>query len=80
MNRPRVSFKPYFQQQRFEDERFTLVGVAPTRRKGFSLQGNEIFPYLALPSGMNIDGKTEELTYYASLTMGASMPFPGVEC
>lgn len=77
VNRPRVSFKPFFQQQRFEAERFNLVGFAPTIRKGLTLQGNEIFPYLALPAGFKIDGGTEELSYHASLTFGASMPFPG---
>jgi hypothetical protein len=73
---PRVSFKPYFQQQKFEAERFTFIGAAPTIRKGTSIGGQEFFPYLALPTGMRLN-RNSELDYYAALTLGASMRFPG---
>jgi hypothetical protein len=74
---PRVSLKPYMQHQRFESLKSTLVGVAPAIRKGFSINGQEVFPYLAVPSGIKIDSDTAEFVYYSSLTFGASMPFPG---
>lgn len=76
VSQPRVSIKPYFQHQKFEDYKANLAGAAPTLRKGFSIQGNEFFPYLALPTGIKIDNSNDEFVYYASLTLGASMPLP----
>lgn len=77
INQPRVSIKPYVQYQKFEASNANLVGAAPSIRKGFSLNGQEFFPYLAIPSGLKIDSATDEFVYYASMTLGASMPFPG---
>jgi hypothetical protein len=74
---PRVSIKPYMQYQRFENFRQNLIGAAPTIRKGFSIQGFEFFPYLAIPSGLKLDNTTDQFVYYSSLTIGSSMPFPG---
>ena len=77
ISRPRFSVKPYVQYQKFEEESSNLVGIAPMLRKGFSLNGQEFFPYLAVPTGLKINSDTEEFVYYASMTVGASMPFPG---
>lgn len=74
---PRVSFKPYIQYQKFENTKNNMIGAAPIIRKGFSTQGVEVFPYLSLPTGMKIDGASDEFKFYSSLTLGASMPFPG---
>lgn len=75
--RPRVSFKPFLLHQKLDDIKTSVVGGAPTLRKGFSLRGQEVFPYLAIPAGIRVDNATDEFAYYASLTLGASMPFPG---
>lgn len=77
VNQPRVAIKPYFQYQKFEASTASLIGAAPSIRKGFSINGQEIFPYLAIPSGLKIDSATDEFVYYASMSLGASMPFPG---
>lgn len=77
VNQPRVSFKPYMQYQKFDETTSTYMGAAPTIRKGFSINGQEVFPYLAVPTGMKLDSETDEFVYYASVTLGASMPFPG---
>jgi hypothetical protein len=79
INQPRVSLKPYLQYQRFEGTTSNLIGAAPSIRKGFSVQGQEFFPYLAVPSGMKIDSVTDEFVYYASVSFGASMPLPGAQ-
>ena len=76
VSQPRVSLKPYYQYLKFEDINQNLIGAAPTIRKGFSIQGNEFFPYLAVPTGIKIDSDSQEFDYYASLTLGASMPLP----
>jgi hypothetical protein len=76
VSQPRVSIKPYYQYLKFESEKQNLLGAAPTLRKGFSIEGNEFFPYLAVPTGMKINSENDEYVYYASLTLGASMPVP----
>jgi hypothetical protein len=76
---PRVSVKPFMQYQKFEDEAFNLMGAAPSLRKGFSVQGQEFFPYVAVPMGIKIDSTSDEFVYYASMTLGMSMPFPGAQ-
>ncbi len=73
---PRVSLKPYVQYQKFDGQSANLLGVAPALRKGFVIANQEVFPYLAVPTGLKIDSATNEFVYYASLTIGASMPFP----
>lgn len=77
VSQPRVALKPYFQHHKFEAENSNLVGAAPSIRKGFSINGQEVFPYLALPSGLKLDSESDEFVYYASMSLGASMPFPG---
>lgn len=77
VHQPRFSLKPYMQYQKFDETTSTYIGGAPTLRKGFSISGQEVFPYLAVPTGMKLDSETDEFVYYASVTLGASMPFPG---
>ncbi len=77
VSQPRVSIKPYWQHLKYETESSNLIGAAPTIRKGFSLNGQEFFPYLAVPTGMKIDSTSDEFVYYASMTVGASMPLSG---
>jgi hypothetical protein len=76
VSQPRVSLKPYYQYLKYEDINQNLIGAAPTIRKGFSIEGNEFFPYLAVPTGIKINSDNQEFDYYASLTLGASMPLP----
>ncbi len=76
MNQPRVSVKPYAQQISFEGESSTLIGAAPSLRKGVATMGREIFPYLALPNGVKIESESQEFVFYSSLTFGASMALP----
>ncbi len=79
ISQPRVSVKPFLQYQKYADVKASVVGAAPTVRKGFTIQGHEFFPFLAVPSGIKLDNATNEFEYYASLTLGASMPFPGAD-
>lgn len=74
---PRISLKPYMQYTKFEDSKESILGLAPSLRKGFSIQGEEFFPYMAVPVGIKLDNESDEFVYYASLTLGASMRFPG---
>ncbi len=76
VNQPRVSVKPYVQQMNFEKTSSTLLGAAPTMRKGFTALGKEFFPYLSLPNGMKLDSTSQEFVFYSSLTFGASVSIP----
>ena len=76
MSQPRVAIKPYAQQMTFEGESATLIGAAPSIRKGFAAAGAEVFPYLALPNGVRLSSDEQEVTFYSSLTLGASMAIP----
>ena len=75
-SRPRFSLKPFYQYQRMDTENAAVMGAAPILKKGLNIQGQDFFPYLALPSGIKIDGHTDAFVYYASLSLGASMPLP----
>lgn len=79
VSQPRIAIKPYMQHQKFEASNSNLMGAAPSIRKGFAINGQEFFPYLAIPSGLKIDSTTDEFVYYSSLSFGASMPFPGAQ-
>jgi hypothetical protein len=74
LHQPRFSLKPYVQYLKYESSSDTLLGGAPILRKGFSVQGQEFFPYLGLPTGIKVDTSTDEFVYYASLSFGASVP------
>lgn len=74
---PRISLKPYFQYMKVDATTSSLFGFAPSLRKGLSVYGQEVFPYLAIPSGIMINNSSNEFDFYSSLTVGASMPFPG---
>ncbi len=76
VSQPRLSIKPYYQYQKFENQKTNTIGAAPTLRKGFSANGNEFFPYLAIPSGIKVNSDDSGFDYYASLTLGASLPLP----
>jgi hypothetical protein len=76
MNQPRLSVKPYAQQLNFEGESSTLLGAAPSLRKGFTAAGQEIFPFLSFPNGIRLDSDSQEFGFYSSLTFGASMAIP----
>lgn len=76
VNQPRVSIKPFFQYQKFNNDTYNLMGAAPTLRKSFSIEGLEFFPFLALPTGLKLDSANDGYRFSTSLSMGASMPFP----
>lgn len=76
ISQPRVSIKPNIQQMTFENNSSTLAGAAPILRKGFSAAGHEIFPFFSLPSGMKITSDEQEVSFYSSLSFGASISIP----
>lgn len=78
-SQPRVSIKPFWQNQRINRESYSVLGAAPTLRKSVSLEQFEFYPFIGLPNGIAIDGENDELDFYSSVSFGASMPFPGAQ-
>lgn len=76
---PRVSIKPFYQHQKFEGNKYSVIGVAPTLRKSVEILGITFNPFLAVPLGVQIDSSDDEFDYYASLSFGASMAIPNTQ-
>jgi hypothetical protein len=76
---PRVSIKPFYQQQKFEGDKSSVIGGAPTLRKSVDILGTIFNPFIAVPLGVEIDSSDDEFVYYASLSFGASMAIPNTE-
>lgn len=75
-NQPRISIKPFYQHQRFDSNNLSVVGAAPTLRKGLNILEQDFYPYLAFPSGIQVDSSDDSFKYFGSLTLGATAPLP----
>jgi len=71
---PRIGIKGFYQYKKELVSNFSLIGIAPNVSKGFSIEGLEFFPYLALPMGLKIDNASDEFLYSAALSTGMSVP------
>ncbi|MFA7613680.1 MAG: hypothetical protein WCY48_05530 [Candidatus Caldatribacteriota bacterium] len=71
---PRMGIKGFYQYQKELFANYSHLGIAPNVSKGFSLEGMEFFPFLALPVGMKIDNASDEFIYSAALSAGVSVP------
>jgi hypothetical protein len=80
-NQPRVSTKVMMETADEFDERHHRFGVAPTVSKGFSMSGEEVFPFVAIP--VMIDLNAEDETYRTNTNLAVGMtgriPFEGYE-
>ena len=76
---PRVSLKPFYQHQKFESSKLTNLGAAPTLRKALDILGTNVYPFLAVPMGIQIDSSDDEFVYLASVSFGVSMAIPNTE-
>lgn len=75
-SQPRVSIKPFYQHQKFDQTKLNTFGGAPALRKGFNINGQDFYPYLAVPMGIIVDSSSDEFDYFAQLSLGASAPLP----
>lgn len=78
-SQPRVSIKPFYQHQKFEGDKSTSIGAAPTLRKSVDMLGTILNPFIAVPLGVQVDSSDDEFVYYASFSFGASMAIPNSE-
>ncbi|MCR9203789.1 MAG: hypothetical protein NXH75_04365 [Halobacteriovoraceae bacterium] len=79
MKQPRVSMKVTYLNAKEFDVRRNIFTIAPTVSKGFSFWGNEAYPFVSLPIGVNLDGdtKTYESQVNANLGITGNLPFEG---
>jgi hypothetical protein len=78
-SQPRVSIKPFYQQQKFEGNKSSVIGAAPSLRKSVDILGTILNPFIAVPLGVQVDSSDDEFVYYASLSFGASLAIPNTD-
>lgn len=73
---PRTSVKAFIENSKEFGTRRNILGIAPTVSKGFSVYGQEAFPYLSLPYGISLDGKKNSYQTTLSANIGFSTVIP----
>ncbi|MFN8369944.1 MAG: hypothetical protein U0T83_04875 [Bacteriovoracaceae bacterium] len=85
---PRIrNFPDFDQQPRFAirgsiengaglKSRKTTLSLAPKASKGFTVNEKEIYPYVAIPTGIILDHSTNKYQPYANLSLGATANIP----
>lgn len=74
IEKPRMGVKGFYQYKKEQLSNYSHIGIAPNVSKGFSLEGIEFFPFVALPVGIKIDNASDKFIYSAALSMGVSVP------
>ena len=76
MRQPRVALRAGFEHAKeFENNR-NIFSIAPMVSKGFSFWGNEAFPFVSLPIGMNLNSDTKTYESMISLNAGINGHLP----
>lgn len=81
MRQPRIAVRAGFEHAKeFENSR-NIFSVGPMVSKGFSFWGNEAFPFVSLPIGMNLnsDSKTYESTISLNTGINGHLPIEGYQ-
>ncbi len=71
MRQPRFAVRAGYEYAKEFDSSRNIFSVAPTVSKGFSFWGNEAFPFVSLPIGMNLN--TSSKTYESSLAFNTGI-------
>ncbi|MFZ4712674.1 MAG: hypothetical protein ACOYL6_03075 [Bacteriovoracaceae bacterium] len=75
-NQPRISLKGMLSNTKERELSRNNLGMAPTVSKGFVIQGQEIYPFLALPMGISLDNKNNQYKGTSALSFGATGNIP----
>ncbi len=81
MKQPRISVRGTLMRAEEFSNGITRMGVAPTVSKGFVIQNNEVFPYLALPFSLDLNSDNSEYEFASQIAVGATgnLPIRGYE-
>jgi hypothetical protein len=80
-DQPRISLKAMGETADEFSTRYNSLGVAPTISKGFSIDGHEVFPFVALPMRVAMDAEDGTYETQTALALGATgrLPFEGMD-
>jgi hypothetical protein len=73
---PRTSLKAFVENSKEFNIRRNIIGFAPTFSKGFSFWEHEAFPYLAIPLGISLNGRSNTYATTVSANFGISGVLP----
>ncbi len=76
MQQPKISLRTKLTRAEEFEETRTIVSLAPTVSKGFNVYGNEAFPYVSLPFGLNLNSDKRTYESTVSLNMGVNGRLP----
>jgi hypothetical protein len=76
MNQPRVSLKTSLENAKESKYRRNVLTVAPTVSKGLSFWGEEAYPFLSLPLGVQLINETKQYETVANLNLGVIGKLP----
>ena len=78
---PRVSLKGILETENIDGDRINTFGIAPTVSKGFSFNGTEAFPFLAMPVKVHLNQDTNKHETSTALATGVTgrLPIAGYE-
>lgn len=79
MQQPKISLRTKLSRAQEFEKTKTIVSLAPTFSKGFNVYGNEAFPYVSIPLGLNLnsDERTYESTASLNLGVNGKLPIEG---
>ena len=73
---PKVSIKGWYQYSNEYDSSVNRFYASPLVSKSTLLWGNEAFPYLAIPTGVNLNYDNKQYSLFSALTLGISGNIP----
>lgn len=74
-NQPRISTRTSITRASEFNQTHTILGIAPTVSKGLSFWGQEAYPFVAIPLGLNL-GEQNTYQTQAALSAGMAMNLP----
>lgn len=81
MRQPRVALRAGFEHAQEFDSTRNIFSIAPTVSKGFAFWGNEAFPFISLPIGVNLnsDSKTYDTAISVNTGINGHLPIEGYQ-
>ncbi len=76
LKQPRISGKVMFENAKEFGVSRNILSLAPTLSKGFNVRGHELFPFVAIPLGLNLDSGQNSYQTFANLSVGVSGKLP----
>lgn len=71
-NQPRISIKSGIESVQIEDERWNIIGAAPTISKSIVVNGYELFPFASIPLRLGLNSDTEEYKIFPEFSFGTT--------